>query len=187
MSTFQSQFPGAFAAGQVISDLAQGCYAYEALLQLVRNARGATIGSDLIRDRFPSIGTISRKDGSKHIYDSAQYLSLGDNNLFIVPKIQQAWFAGALISSGDILENSNYFDHGPEFELIYHLRNGIAHGNVFNITAQGLKRLAKYPAYVRVLDGRGTVFHISPSENRQEILFDFMAAADVIDLLIMAA
>ena len=47
--------------------------------------------------------------------------------------------------------------------------------------------MAKYPAYVRVLDGRGTVFHISPSENRQAILFDFMAAADVIDLLIMAA
>lgn len=187
MSTFQSQFPGAFATGQFIFDLAQGCYAYEALVQLARDAHSATIVRDLNPGHPVPIGTISRKDGSQHTYDAAHYLTLSNNHPFIAPKIQQAWFAGALVTAGDALEKRHYFNHGPELELIYHLRNGIAHGNIFNMTANGLKRLAKYPAYVRVLDRRGEVFRISPSQNGQPVLFDFMAAADVIDLLTMAA
>jgi hypothetical protein len=178
---------GAFATGQFIFDLAQGCYAYEALVQLARDAHSATIVPDLTPGHPVPIGTISRKDGSKHTYDAAHYLTLSNNHPFIAPKIQQAWFAGALVTAGDALAKQDYFNHGPELELIYHLRNGIAHGNIFNINKSGLKRLAKYPAYVRVLDGRGEVFHISPSENGQPVLFDFMAAADVIDLLTMAA
>jgi hypothetical protein len=187
MNKFQSQFPSAFATGQFISDLAQGCYAYEALIQLARDERSATIVPDLNPGHVVSVGTITRKDGSGHTYDAAHYLKLGNNHPFIAPKIEQAWFAGALITSGDILQKQGYFDHGPELELIYHLRNGVAHGNVFNITPAGLTRLAQYPAYNRVLDGREKVFYISPSLNGQPVLFDFMAAADVIDLLTMAA
>ena len=133
-TTFQSQFPGAFATGQSIFDLAQGCYAYEALVQL---ARDATIVPDLTRGHPVPVGTISRKDGSTHTYDAAAYLTLGNNHPFIAPKIRQAWFAGALVTAGDALKKRHYFDHGPELELIYHLRNGIAHGNIFNMTPDG--------------------------------------------------
>jgi hypothetical protein len=58
---------------------------------------------------------------------------------------------------------------------------------MFNLDPRGLKRLAKYPAYNRLLDGGGEVFRILPSLNSQQVLFDFMAAADVVDVLIMAA
>jgi len=77
-------------------------------------------------------------------------------------------------------------DHAPELELIYHLRNGVAYGNTFKITKSGLNRLARYPAYNRGLDGRGNAFHISANLNGQPVLFDFMATADVIDLLMTA-
>jgi hypothetical protein len=187
MSGFQSQFPGAFATGRIIFDLAQGCYAYEAIVQLARDPRSATIVPDLAPGNPVPVGTLSRKDGSRHTYDVSHYLKLSSNHAFIAPQIQQSWFAGALVTAGDILEKHKYFDQGPELELIYHLRNGVAHGNVFNITKSGLKRLAIHPAYNRVLDGRGEVFHITPGLSGQPVLFDFMAAADVVDLLTMAA
>lgn len=187
MNHFQSQFPGAFATGQIIFDLAQGCYAYEAIVQLARDPRGATIVPDLTPGNPMPVGMLSRKDGSQHIYEISHYLRLSSSHAFIAPQIQRSWFAGALVTAGDLLTKHQYFDHGPELELLYHLRNGIAHGNMFNLTAIGLRRLARYPAYNRVLDGRGEVFRVTPSLNGQPVLFDFMAAADVADLLMMAA
>ena len=78
-----------------------------------------------------------------------------------------------------------YFDHAPILELVYHLRNGIAHGNRFNINTNGKKRLAKYKAHNRhavVKSPLATVYEITPNLTGP-ILFDFIGAADVIDLL----
>jgi len=68
--------------------------------------------------------------------------------------------------------------------LVCHLRNGIAHGNRFTITTTGKRRLANYPAHNRhaAVRGKGAVFEITPEMNGS-VLFDFMAPADVIDLL----
>jgi hypothetical protein len=44
---------------------------------------------------------------------------------------------GALLTLGDALQVHRYFDHSPELELIYHLRNGVAHGNRFTFTKAG--------------------------------------------------
>jgi hypothetical protein len=92
---------------------------------------------------------------------------------------------GALLGLGDELNKHGYFDHAPILELVYHLRNGIAHGNQFNIDHRGQKRLAKYGAHNRdaaVKGPMGTVYEITPSQSGP-VLFDFMGAADVIDLL----
>lgn len=186
MTTFQSRFPGAFATGSFINDLVQGCYAYEAIVQLASDARSATMLPEMTPGHPVPVGTISRKDGSKHTYDAAFYLKLGSSHAFIAPQIRQAWFSGALIAAADALEKKRYFDHGPEVELIYHLRNGVAHGNTFNMTRSGLTRLARHPAYNRGFNGRGRAFRINPNLNGQSVLFNFMAAADVIDLLTMA-
>jgi hypothetical protein len=69
--------------------------------------------------------------------------------------------------------------------LSYHLRNGIAHGNRFNIDDRGKSRLAKHKAHNRdaaVKSPLGTVYEITPRLTGP-VLFDFMGAADVIDLL----
>jgi hypothetical protein len=65
------------------------------------------------------------------------------------------------------------------------LRNGIAHGNRFNITKDGKKRLATHNAHNRqaaVKSPMGTTYEITPNL-AGPILFDFIGAADVIDLL----
>jgi hypothetical protein len=191
MSSFQSQNPGAFATGQFISELVQGCYAYDALVQLARDDRSATLVPDLTAGHPIPVGRIARKDDSAHTYDVAHYLKLGKSHPFIAPRIEQAWYAGAIVTASDEIKRNGgteYFNHAaPELELIYHLRNGIAHGNIFTFKKRGLKRLAQYPAYNRVMDGRGQVFHVSSSLEGQRVLFDFMAAGDVVDLLVMAA
>ena len=91
------------------------------------------------------------------------------------------WLTGALLAVGDALNTSNYFDHAPELELVYHLRNGVAHGNRFNIT--NLERLIKYPAHNRDGSFRHSIFEITDALNGQPVLFDFMEAGDVLDLL----
>lgn len=184
MSQFQSKHPGAFELGKVIFDLAQGCYAFEAIIQA---AQDASIAALVPRITPVPGGALRRKDGSQHTYDVVYYLTLGKDHAFIAPEIRRSWFSGVLITAGDLLKKHGYFDHGPELELIYHLRNGVAHGNRFNFTPSGEKRLGKHPAYNRVLDGRGEVFHITAGLKGQSVLFDFMAAADVVDLLTMAA
>jgi len=187
VSAFQSKFPGAFETGKMIFDLAQGCYAYETVIQLARDPRSATIVPDSALGDRVLVATLDRKDGSKHRYDVSHHLKLSKDHAFIAPQIQRSWYVGALVTAGDVLEKYQYFDHGPELELIYHLRNGVAHGNAFNLTKAGKSRLKRYPAYNRPLRRREEVFHIVPTLGGQPVLFDFMAAADVVDLLITAA
>ncbi|SFU26022.1 hypothetical protein [Paraburkholderia aspalathi] len=92
---------------------------------------------------------------------------------------------GALLMLGDETRDHRYFDHALNLELVYHLRNGIAHGNTFNITDEGKKRSAKHPAHNRnaaVKSPLGTVYEIMPNLTGP-VLFDFIGAADVIDIL----
>ena len=96
------------------------------------------------------------------------------------------WLTGALLAVGDALKDNNYFDHAPELELVYHLRNGIAHGNRFKFTDRGRKRLAEYPAHNRACY-RHSIFEITDALDGQPVLFDFMKAGDVLDLLFSVA
>ena len=86
---------------------------------------------------------------------------------------------------GDQLAQHHYFDHAPILEVVYHLRNGIAHGNQFNINERGYKRLTKHKAHNRnaaVKSPLGTMYEITP-DLTGPVLFNFIGAADVIDLL----
>ena len=84
------------------------------------------------------------------------------------------------------MKENGYFDHAPELELVYHLRNGIAHGNRFKFTARGRKRLTKYPAHNRECY-KHSIFEITPALDGQSVLCDFMEAGDVLDLLFYVA
>jgi hypothetical protein len=95
------------------------------------------------------------------------------------PKI---WLTGSLLAVGDALWHDNYFDHAPELELVYHLRNGVAHGNRFKFNDRGRKRLAKHPAH-----NREKSFEITTTLEGQTVLFDFIQAGDVLDLLFSVA
>jgi hypothetical protein len=92
------------------------------------------------------------------------------------------WLTGALLAVGDALKESGYFDRAPELELVRYLRNGVAHGNRFEIRYPD--QLTKYPAHNRDAAFRtNTIFEITPALDDQPVLFDFMEAGDVLDLL----
>ena len=125
---------------------------------------------------------VQRKDGTKWSFDTQDALvDLADKA--IDAELPRVWLTGSLLALGDALKEHGYFDHAPALELVYHLRNGIAHGNRFNFTESGLDRLKKYPAHNRDAWFRKMIFEIAPALNGQEILFEFMGAGDVLDLL----
>jgi hypothetical protein len=60
----------------------------------------------------------------------------------------------------------------------------VAHGNAFDI--KNPKTLAKYPAHNKLAWVRAEnkpEFEITAGLNNQPVLFDFMAAGDILDLL----
>ena len=111
------------------------------------------------------------------------------NNPEIVEELPRVWLKGALLTVGDALNalHPDYLNKAPIFEMIYHLRNGVAHGNVFHFKASGLKRLRKHPAHNRkagVKSGASSEFEIVPGLQGKPVLFDFMGPGDVLDLLL---
>jgi hypothetical protein len=184
-TSFQSKHPGAYALGQSIFELAQGCYAYEALLLVTSDPNVQIIVPDVPVGEGPQ-GKLIRKDGSSHNFDMRYYLNLSKGLNFINDHIVRSWCSGALITAGDLLEKEDYFDHQPEFELLYHLRNAIAHGNAFNIKPSGKKRLKSHNAYLRWYDNSER-FRISENMHENSVLFDFIELGDVADILTLTA
>jgi len=130
-------------------------------------------------------GEIKRKDGSAHVLNLRHYLDLLREDQDLQAELLRAWAMGALLTIGDQLAAHLYFDRAPLLELVYHLRNGVAHGNRFNITSAGVTRLACHPAHNRsavIKSPAGFTFEILPTLTGP-VLFDFIGPADVIDLL----
>jgi len=91
------------------------------------------------------------------------------------------WLTGSLLAVGDALKKHDYFGHPPLLELVRHLRNGIAHGNHFDIRFPD--ELKQVPAHNRDAAFKHTDFVVTPAHHDQPVLFDFMEAGDVLDLL----
>ncbi len=128
------------------------------------------------------IDSVQRKDGTKWSFDTQDALVSAVANQAIAAELPRVWLAGSLLAVGDALKDNSYFDHAPELELVYHLRNGVAHGNRFDIRRPD--KLKKYPAHNRdAAFHTNTIFEITPALDGQPVLFDFMGAGDVLDLL----
>jgi hypothetical protein len=130
-------------------------------------------------------GEIRRKDGSAHVLNLRHYLDLLRVDQDLRAELLRAWASGALLTLGDELAVHSYFDHAPILELVYHLRNGVAHGNRFNITKPGVDRLNRHPAHNRdavISSPSGERFEITPDLSGH-VLFSFLGPADVIDVL----
>jgi hypothetical protein len=172
----------ALDVGRLADLRAQAYYAHSAAMEVALDSRAAALLPEIKAGNPTPVGSVIRKDGTAHIYNAAHYLSLVKE----IPDFENVWLVGSILTLGDALENAEYFDHAPELELLFHLRNGVAHGNKFNITISGEKRLRKTPAHNRFADvksERKTVFEITPALNGQAVLFDYMGPGDVLDLL----
>jgi hypothetical protein len=173
------KMPSTLAVSQTARRLASGYYAF-LVAQLVA-ANPKSINS---LPPHPT-GEIKRKDGTAHTLDLRHYLDLFRKDRDLQSEVLRSWAMGALLTLGDELSAHDYFDRAPMLELLYHLRNGVAHGNRFNLTKRGRDRLAQHPAHNRsaaVRSPAGVVYEITPTLSGR-VLFEFMGPADVIDLL----
>jgi hypothetical protein len=177
----------AFDTAQLAIRLVKGYYAHMAVLTVASDPRAFSLIPEKLPSHTVPIGTVKRKDGTEHAFHFEDFLSQAANDPFLIAEFKQIWLAGSLLKLGDTLEKYDYFEHAPELELVYHLRNGIAHGNRFNITSRGRDRLRTHPAHnqlASVQSDTRAVFEITPAVQGQPVLFDFMGAADVLDIFI---
>jgi len=161
--------------------LAMGYYAQAAILEIAGSPNAGSLIPTSLADTL-SAGLLQRKNGTQHGYNVKALLDMQRTNPDMVEAFRRAWPTGALLALADALDDRDYFDHGPLLEMVYHLRNGIAHGNKFNIA--NANRLAQFPAHTRNADFHGArAFEITTALNGQQVLFSFMDAGDIQDLL----
>lgn len=177
-----------FDIGRMAELSVHAYYAHCAAILVANNPASSGLLNGSHDASFIPTEAVLRKDGSAHIFDSKYYLQY-----LHAPELSEQlasiWLMGALLSVGDALENRGYFDRLPELELLYHLRNGVAHGNKFHFNCKGKQRLQKYPAHNRDAKIRvpGSDFEIVLGLEGSKVLFDFMGPGDVLDLLLSIA
>lgn len=94
----------------------------------------------------------------------------------IAEEFDQVYFKGALLELGDALAEHDYLDRSPPLEFVRHLRNGIAHGNRFEI--RNPNSLITFPAHTHDMTPSNLNypedFTIVPSLDGTPVLFDFI-------------
>jgi hypothetical protein len=179
-SEFCERYRPAFEIGRLAHQMAEGYYAHKVAIEVAKDSRANNLVSGVD-------DTVSRNDGSGHVYNPYHYLDFARTNPEMINELSRVWLIGALIAVGDAL-SPDYLNHAPILELIYHLRNGVAHGGKFTFKvggrSPGLDRLRKYPANNDQAKLKTAAFQIVPDLEGKAVMFDFMRAGDILDLLI---
>lgn len=198
-SVMSAANPAALEVGHLAQRLAEGYFAHLAALAVAADPRADELvppidplrrsertAEIVFGEQVPTAGIVRHKDGSEHIFSMRMFFERARKDPFVKAELERVWFTGALLTLGDALSKHGYFDRVPELEFVRHLRNGIAHGNRLRIDYPD--SLQNYPAHTKSSFGAKTnptfqTFEISPAVNGQPVLFDFMAAGDVLSLL----
>jgi hypothetical protein len=177
---FCARYKSIFEIGRLAHRMGQGYYAHKVAIEVAKDPRADALVSS-------ADDGVSRKDGTGHVYDARHYLDYARANPEMVDDLKRVWLVGSLIAVGDVLSEHDYLNRAPLLELVYHLRNGVAHGNRFTFkvgqSTPGLTRLKKYPANNKQAGIKTAEFHITASLEGRPVLLDFMGAGDVLDLL----
>jgi hypothetical protein len=186
---------GEFEVGQLAQELSLGYSAYHAVSHALDRPEiaDATVAALVASNRGPaSVPTadIRRRDGTLIVYHLTHAIQEIRTTSSFRETYDRLWLAGALLTLGDRLADEGYFDQGPDLEFVRHLRNGIAHGNQFNLLHGEPRRAAHFtgPERRALPDGRVTrfgdvtTFEITPALQGRPVLFDFIGPGDVCDL-----
>lgn len=156
---------------------------HAASLDVIRDARVGLLAPALDAHGVVSAGLVERKDGSTLAFDWWYAVRAARDDEALREELDRAWLVNALVMLGDRLAGESYFDRAPILEMVRHLRNGVGHGNRFEIRKSS--DLGKYPAHTRDAAHRGEqAFEITPDLNGSRVLFDYMGPGDVVDVLI---
>lgn len=163
--------------------LAAGLYVHAAALSALRDGPLEILAPIPARPGGRPSGDVLRKDGTAHSYDWLWHAEAFRSDQELARDLDMAWINHALVVLGDRLAAEDYFDRAPVLELLRHLRNAAGHGNRFDIRSP--EALAEWPAHNRDAHARSRrTFEISPDLDGERFLFEFMAAGDVLDVLI---
>lgn len=175
----------ALDVGLLAFRMKQGHYVHSAALAVAAHPDAGTLSAPLQSGSPMPVAQVKRSDGSTHTFDFKHYLEQIQTDPRVAADLDRTWLSGAYLIVGDALERNGYFDRAPELELIRHVRNGIAHGNKFNI--RNPAKLAKFPAHNQLARARGKIpLEITPALDGREVLFGFAGPADFLDLLTSA-
>ena len=172
--------------GQLAERLAQGYNAHSAAITVACHPKAVELAPSILPGHLVSIGFVRRKDGTEHAFHFTHYLKMVAADPQIADELPRVWLSGSLLTIGDALARHRYFDHAPILELVYHLRNAIAHGNHFKFTTRGLERLKKHPAHNRDAFIQGDlkqIFEITSDLEGTCLLFDYLGPGNVLDIL----
>ena len=171
----------AFDVGRLAEDMAQGYSAHSSAMTIITRLDAQTLHRVTWND---PVGSAPCKDGTEWSFNLRDFLRLASTKPAIAAELPRVWLTGSLLAVGGALKRNGYFDRAPELELVRHLRNGVAHGNRFNILYPG--ELKEFPAHNRDVwpkRPKSAIFEITPALNGQRVLFDFLDAGDVLELL----
>jgi hypothetical protein len=151
-------------------------------VRVARHPLAATLLPAVESGHIVPVGRVKQKDGTEQSFHFEHFLGAAqaeDRDEF-----DRVFLGGSLLALGDALHGHDYFDHAPELELVYHLRNGVAHGNHFNIRASGVARLSKWPAHNRLawVRSQSVTFEVTTGLNGQEVLWGYLEPGDVVAL-----
>ena len=137
------------------------------------------------RNVINDIGEIPRLNDKGWQYSKIAWLENRDFRATLEDDFSSAWLSGALITAGDLLARHYYFSRHPMLEMIRHLRNAVAHGNVFRIDSKA--KLHDFPANNQGAKFRGwdktSSFEITPDLHGRKFMFEYMAPGDILDII----
>jgi len=183
--SLQLQNPEAEIVSKLAHELVTGYYAYTSAISIAMDKRSDALIPEVLPNQLVPIGFVKSKgDPRGHEFHFQIYLEEARKNPFVVHQIERVYLSGALLTIGDALIDNKYFNdfHSPIFQLVRHLRNGIAHGNRFDIRFP--QELIDHPAHDKVPQNHNLIkFEITAELNGTNVLFDFMEAGDILNTL----
>ena len=171
----------ALRIGQLFEKVTQGYFSFVTVLEILRDERSNNLLPEVLPGEIIPVGQVFNNEGFGITFDFRHFLNAAKSDPFFLSEFEQSWLRGGIILLADELDKNNYFDRAPELELIRHIRNGIAHGNHFNITKP--QQLQKYPANNHLAWIKQELIEITPQCHGQKVLFDFISPINLVNLL----
>jgi hypothetical protein len=161
-------------AGLRAQHLRDRYYALRAALEISRNPTSDGLLPPVQAGQTVPTFSVKQSDG-RELDLHFEYFLQRSREPAIADEFDKTYYRGALLELGDLLDDLNYIDRSPPLELVRHLRNGVAHGNSFEIRDPG--SLNQYPAHNRAIPSNTLhpdEFEITPQLHGTRVLFDFI-------------
>lgn len=148
-----------------VSDIKDGYFALDSALRAIAEAPPTDHGAEMVE--LP--GEIAYK---RSVFEDRA------RDPKVAKEIRRTYLSGALLSVGDHLADDEDVDRSPEFEFVRHVRNAVAHGNMFELNERALDMLDDFPAYLVHPDETHS-HKIKGKLNGRECLFGFIGPDSV--------